>query len=98
MCAIARGLMRAPKLLMVDEPFIGLSPQLRQEVGKALRQLNDEGVAILLIEQNVREALSFAHRAYVLRAGRVVLTGTARELLAGEELEAVFFGHYETAH
>jgi branched-chain amino acid transport system ATP-binding protein len=98
MCAIARGLMRAPKLLLVDEPFIGLSPQLRQEVGRALRRLNDEGVAILLIEQNVREALGFAHRAYVLRAGRVVLAGTASELLDGDELEAVFFGRHQTAH
>jgi branched-chain amino acid transport system ATP-binding protein len=98
MCAIARGLMRAPKLLMVDEPFIGLSPQLRQEVGRALRRLNEEGVAVLLIEQNVREALGFAHRAYVLRAGRVALTGAARDLLADPELEAVFFGRREAAH
>ena len=92
MCAIARGLMSEPKLLMVDEPFIGLSPQLRQEVGAALRRLNAEGIGILLIEQNVREALSFAHRAYVLRAGRIVLDGDARDLLASDELESVFFG------
>jgi branched-chain amino acid transport system ATP-binding protein len=92
MCAIARGLMSEPKLLMVDEPFIGLSPQLRQEVGAALRRLNAEGIAILLIEQNVREALGFAHRAYVLRAGRIVLDGDARDLLAGDDLESVFFG------
>lgn len=92
MCAIARGLMSEPKLLMVDEPFIGLSPQLRHEVAGALRRLNEEGVTILLIEQNVREALAFAHRAYVLRAGRIVLNAPARELLAGDALEAVFFG------
>jgi branched-chain amino acid transport system ATP-binding protein len=95
MCAIARGLMSAPKLLMVDEPFIGLSPQLRQEVAAALRQLNKEGVAILLIEQNVREALSFAHRAYVLRAGRIELAGKAAEILASPELETLFFGRRE---
>jgi branched-chain amino acid transport system ATP-binding protein len=92
MCAIARGLMSEPKLLMVDEPFIGLSPQLREEVATALRRLNEEGVAILLIEQNVREALGFSHRAYVLRAGRIVLSGSAGDLLAGGELETVFFG------
>jgi branched-chain amino acid transport system ATP-binding protein len=92
MCAIARGLMSEPKLLMVDEPFIGLSPQLREEVAAALRRLNEEGVAILLIEQNVREALGFSHRAYVLRAGRIVLSGSAGDLLAGGELETVFFG------
>ncbi|MBX6368560.1 MAG: ABC transporter ATP-binding protein [Rhodospirillales bacterium] len=92
MCAIARGLMSEPKLLMVDEPFIGLSPQLRHEVAGALRRLNEEGVTILLIEQNVREALAFAHRAYVLRAGRIVLAAPAGELLAGDALESVFFG------
>jgi branched-chain amino acid transport system ATP-binding protein len=97
MCAIARGLMSDPKLLMVDEPFIGLSPQLRQEVGIALRRLNEDGVAILLIEQNVREALGFAHRAYVLRAGRIVLAGSARDLLTGNELETVFFGRHDDA-
>jgi branched-chain amino acid transport system ATP-binding protein len=97
MCAIARGLMSEPKLLMVDEPFIGLSPQLRQEVGVALRTLNGEGVAILLVEQNVQEALSFAHRAYVLRAGRIVLAGDARDLLTGDELESVFFGRRDDA-
>ena len=97
MCAIARGLMSNPKLLMVDEPFIGLSPALRQEVGAALRTLNREGVAIILIEQNVREALGFAHRAYVLRAGRIVLAGSARDLLAGDELETVFFGRRHDA-
>jgi branched-chain amino acid transport system ATP-binding protein len=92
MCAIARGLMSEPKLLMVDEPFIGLSPQLREEVAAALRRLNEEGVAILLIEQNVREALGFSDRAYVLRAGRIVLSGSAGDLLGGGELETVFFG------
>jgi branched-chain amino acid transport system ATP-binding protein len=97
MCAIARGLMSHPKLLMVDEPFIGLSPQLRQEVGTALRTLNREGVAILLIEQNVREALGFSHRAYVLRAGRIVLSGAASDLLASDELENVFFGRRDDA-
>jgi branched-chain amino acid transport system ATP-binding protein len=85
-------LMSDPKLLMVDEPFIGLSPQLRKEVGMALRRLNDDGMSILLIEQNVRQALGFAHRAYLMRAGRVVLERSARDLLAGGELEAVFLG------
>lgn len=97
MCAIARGLMSAPKLLMVDEPYIGLSPQLRDEVGAALRQLNGEGVTILLIEQNVRQALALAQRAYVLRAGRVALERSAASLLAGSDLEDVFFGVVRSA-
>jgi len=92
MCAIARGMMPGPKLLMVDEPFIGLAPQLRREVAAALQRLNAEGTAILLIEQNVREALGFAHRAYVLQAGRIVLSGAARDLAAGDALRAVFTG------
>jgi branched-chain amino acid transport system ATP-binding protein len=62
-----------------------------------LRRLNAEGIAILLIEQNVREALGFAHRAYVLRAGRIVLDGDARDLLGGDELESVFFGRRDDA-
>jgi branched-chain amino acid transport system ATP-binding protein len=92
MCAIARGLIARPRLLLVDEPFIGLSPQLRQEVEGALRSINEAGVSMLLIEQNVREALRMSHRAYVLRTGRVVLTAPSRELAQGEAVREAFMG------
>ena len=92
MCAIARGLMSRPRLLLVDEPFIGLSPQLRHDVEGALRSINDTGVGILLIEQNVREALRMSRRTYVLRNGRVVLAGPSRELSDGDKIRDAFMG------
>jgi branched-chain amino acid transport system ATP-binding protein len=92
MCAIARGMMSRPKLLLIDEPFIGLSPALRRQVADAIRTINRGGVAILLIEQNVAEALRLSHRAYVLRAGRLVLDGRSEELRVGRAVEEVFFG------
>ena len=92
MCAIARGLMAGPRLLLVDEPFIGLSPKMRDTVEKALRTVNGNGVSVLLIEQNVREALRMSHRAYVLRTGRVVLSGPSAELAAGDAVRDAFMG------
>jgi branched-chain amino acid transport system ATP-binding protein len=92
MCAIARGLMAKPQLLLVDEPFIGLSLQLRREVEEALCSINATGVSVLLIEQNVHEALRISHRAYVLRAGRVVLSGASAELGAGDAIRGAFMG------
>ena len=92
MCAIARGLMAGPRLLLVDEPFIGLSPKIRDTVEKALRTVNGSGVSVLLIEQNVREALRMSHRAYVLRTGRVVLSGPSAELAAGDAVRDAFMG------
>ena len=92
MCAIARGLMSAPKLLLVDEPFIGLSPHLREEVAGVIRSVNASGVAIVLIEQNVEQALALSHRAYVLREGRVALTGDSTELRRSRAVQEVFLG------
>ena len=92
MCAIGRGLMAAPKLLMVDEPFIGLSPRFREEVTKVLQTLNREGMAILIIEQNVRQALGFSHRAYILKAGQIAASGRSSDLINSPELEDIFFG------
>ncbi|MCW5751182.1 MAG: ABC transporter ATP-binding protein [Alphaproteobacteria bacterium] len=92
MCAIARGLMSAPRLLLVDEPFIGLSPQMRADVAAALERINAEGVAILVIEQNVAAALAMSRRAYVLREGRVVLEGTSPELAADDRVRQAFLG------
>lgn len=92
MCAIARGLMSRPRLLLVDEPFIGLSPQMRADVERALRTINSSGVSILLIEQNVKEALRMSRRAYVLRAGRVVVSGASHELAEGDMMQRIFMG------
>ena len=92
MCAIGRGLMAAPKLLMVDEPFIGLSPRFREEVTRALQRLNREGLAILIIEQNVRQALGFSHRAYILKAGQIAASGKSSDLINSSALEDIFFG------
>lgn len=91
MCAIGRGMMSDPKLLMVDEPFIGLSPRFREEVTKTIQQLNREGIAILLIEQNVRQALALSHRAYILKAGQIALTGNSAEIAKSTALEKIFF-------
>ncbi|MEO6271067.1 MAG: ABC transporter ATP-binding protein [Lautropia sp.] len=97
MCAIARGLMAEPRLLLVDEPFIGLSPHLRTEVAQAIRRINEEGVAILMIEQNVAAALAMSHRAYVLREGRIVLSGSSTELGSGDRLRRAFMGGQSVA-
>lgn len=92
MCAIARGLMASPRLLLVDEPFIGLSPKMRGTVERALRVVSEGGVSILLIEQNVREALRMSTRAYVLRTGRVVVSGASRELAETDAVKRAFMG------
>lgn len=92
MCALARGLMSEPRLLLVDEPFIGLSPHMRAEVEAAIRRINGEGVAILLIEQNVSVALAMSHRAYILREGRVALHGNSPDLAVGSQVQRAFLG------
>lgn len=97
MCAIARGLMSNPRLLLVDEPFIGLSPQMRSDVAAALDRINGEGVAILIIEQNVQAALSMSRRCYVLREGRVALEGPSVELAADDRVERAFLGRMSSA-
>ncbi len=97
MCAIARGLMSEPRLLLGGEPFIGLSPHMCAEVGAAIARVNGEGVAILLIEQNVAASLAMSHRAYILREGRVVLEGASAELAAGDKVEQAFLGRLRSA-
>jgi branched-chain amino acid transport system ATP-binding protein len=81
MCAIGRGLMALPKVLMFDEPSLGLSPILVQEVFEIAKRINKEGVTVMLVEQNVRQTLAMCDRAYVLENGRVVLEGTGKNLL-----------------
>jgi len=92
MCAIGRGLMALPKLLMFDEPSLGLSPILVQEVFEIAKRINKEGVTVLLVEQNVRQTLTFCDRAYVLENGRIVLHGTGKELLNDEHVREAYLG------
>ena len=92
MLAIARGLMGLPKLLMVDEPFLGLSPMVVKDLIKIFRDIVDEGISILFVEQNVRLALSMADRGYVLESGRLVITGNSKDLIDNEKVKKVFLG------
>jgi branched-chain amino acid transport system ATP-binding protein len=92
MVAIARGLMARPRLLMIDEPFLGLAPRVVQEIGTVIRRIHAEGVAVLFVEQNVELALTLAHRGYVLESGRRILDGPSAELLQSAEVKRVFLG------
>ncbi|MBN2032938.1 MAG: ABC transporter ATP-binding protein [Deltaproteobacteria bacterium] len=92
MVAIGRGLMSNPKILMLDEPSFGLAPILVDEVLDTVRRLKEQGMTILLVEQNVREALGLADRGYVLQTGRMVAQGTGRELLEADLFRSAFLG------
>jgi branched-chain amino acid transport system ATP-binding protein len=92
MCAIARGLMSRPKMILFDEPSLGLSPLLTQDIFRLARQIHDEGLTILMVEQNVKQTLAICDRAYVLTNGRIVLEGTGTELLNNEEVKEAFLG------
>ncbi len=92
MVAIARGLMACPRLLMIDEPFLGLAPRIVEEITRALRAINADGVTVLFIEQNVERALGLAHRGYVMESGQTVLEGRADELLRSADVRRVFLG------
>ena len=92
MLAIARSLMARPTLLMLDEPSLGLAPKLVAEVMTTLRQLNQDGLTILLVEQNANAALAIANRAYVLEAGRISLEGSAQDLRSNDKLRASYLG------
>jgi len=92
MCAIARGLMSRPKMILFDEPSLGLSPLLTQEIFRLTRQIHEEGITILMVEQNVKQTLAICDRAYVLENGRVVLEGKGSELLENEQVKQAFLG------
>ena len=92
MVAIGRGLMSNPRILMLDEPSLGLAPMLVDEVLDTVRRLKEQGLTILLVEQNVREALEISDRAYVLQAGRITDQGPAHELLASSGIRKAFLG------
>ena len=92
MCAIGRGLMARPRLLLLDEPALGLAPLLVREVFAALKRIREQGVTVLLVEQNVHHALALADRAYVLETGRVTLAGTSAELARDPRVQQQFLG------
>lgn len=92
MLAIARAVMSRPKLLLLDEPSLGLAPQVVREIFSVIRQLHELGVTILLVEQNANLALKIAHRGYVLEAGQLILTGVASELLHDERVKKAYLG------
>ncbi len=92
MCAIGRGLMALPKVLMFDEPSLGLSPILVQEVFGIAKRINGEGVTVMLVEQNVRQTLAMCDRAYVLENGRVVLHGTGKEMMNDPHVKEAYLG------
>lgn len=92
MLAIGRALMSEPKLLLLDEPSLGLAPFLVMEIFKIIQEINKQGTTILLVEQNAHMALQIAHRGYVLETGRIVIKGTAAELAANEEVKKAYLG------
>jgi branched-chain amino acid transport system ATP-binding protein len=92
MVSIGRGLMSAPKLLLVDEPSLGLAPVLVKENFAVIRRANEMGITVLLVEQNVRQTLAIAHAGYVLSQGRVVASGSAQELARDSEVQQAYFG------
>ena len=92
MLAIARALMAKPRLLLLDEPSLGLAPMLVNRIFAVISRLKETGVTILLVEQNARKALEIADRAYVMETGRVILEGDARELAANPEIEKAYLG------
>lgn len=92
MLAIGRALMSSPKLLLLDEPSLGLAPIIVSKIFKIIKEINKEGVTILLVEQNARAALKLSRRGYVLESGRVALQGTGEELLNNEQVRRAYFG------
>ncbi len=92
MLAIGRGLMANPRLLLMDEPSLGLSPLLVKNIFEIIREINRQGTTILLVEQNVYQSLRISHRGYVLETGRVVLSGTGQQLLDDEHVKKAFLG------
>lgn len=92
MLAIARAVMARPKLLLLDEPSLGLAPFLVRDIFRIITEINANGVSILLVEQNANQALHIAHRAYVMETGRIVLQGPAPEIAASPEVKAAYLG------
>ena len=92
MLAIGRAIMSKPKIMLMDEPSMGLSPLLVKEIFEIIKQLNQEEMTILLVEQNAKMALSIAHRAYVLETGKIVLQGKASDMLENDNVRKAYLG------
>jgi branched-chain amino acid transport system ATP-binding protein len=92
MLAIGRAVMAEPKLLLLDEPSLGLSPLLVKENFAIIRRINERGITVFLVEQNVHQTLAIAHFGYVLSQGRIVASGPARELAANADVHKAYFG------
>lgn len=92
MCAMGRALMAKPKLLMLDEPSLGLSPILVETIFDIVKEINAQGIPVLLVEQNANKALEIAHRGFVLETGAIVQTGTGKELLESDEVKKAYLG------
>ena len=92
MVAVGRGLMALPKLLMFDEPSLGLAPILVREIFAVIKRIREEGVTVLIVEQNVKQTLDVADRAYVLETGKVVMQGSGRELLNDQHVKTAYLG------
>lgn len=92
MLAVGRALMSSPKLIMMDEPSLGLAPLVVQDIFSIIRQINSEGITVLLIEQNANMALKIADKAYVMETGRITMEGTGEELLADETIKEAYLG------
>lgn len=97
MLAIARALMSRPKLIMMDEPSLGLAPLIVQGVFDIIREINQQGVTILLVEQNANMALHAANRGYVMETGLITMTGSGQELAANEDIKAAYLGKKRAA-
>ena len=92
MLAMGRALMSKPKILLLDEPSMGLSPLLVKEIFNIIKEINEQGTSILLVEQNAKMALAIADRAYVLETGKIVMSGTGEELLKSEDIKKAYLG------
>ncbi|MDR2527529.1 MAG: ABC transporter ATP-binding protein [Synergistaceae bacterium] len=97
MLAIGRALMARPRVLLLDEPSLGLAPIVIRDIFNELRRINEEGVSILLVEQNARQALLLSHRTYVLRTGRLLKEGPSKEFLADPEIKSAYLGKGRTS-
>ena len=92
MLAIARGLMAKPRMLMLDEPSWGIAPKFVTKVLDVIQRVNEAGVTVLLVEQNLHKALSIAHQGYVIQTGRIVIAGSGRELAANDDVKRAYLG------
>ena len=92
MLAVARALMSRPKIIMMDEPSLGLAPLVVRDIFDIIKEINNQGVTVLLIEQNANMALKIADEAYVMETGKITMTGTGAELLANEDVRKAYLG------